>query len=128
MEIATRKRPPTAPRVDFAGTWENELGSTMVLDIDPEGRVNGRYWSAVGEARRDEGFELVGFASGDLLSFTVDFGRYGSLTSWVGQHARAPKGEIVKTTWLLARDVADPTEPERLWSATLTGTDTFHRR
>ena len=128
MDFAMRRRTAATPRIDFGGTWENELGSTMSLDVDRDGRVTGRYWTAVGEPRRDEGFELVGFASGDLLSFTVDFGRYGSLTSWVGQHAHDGNDEVVKTTWLLARDVADPVEPERLWSATLTGNDTFRRR
>ena len=74
-----------------------------------------------------EEFDLVGFASGDLISFTVDFGKYGSLTSWCGQHTDSGTGAIIKTMWLLAKNVPDELEPANLWGAVLTGSDNFTR-
>jgi hypothetical protein len=70
---------------------------------------------------------LLGFASDDLISFTVNFGKYGSLTSWVGQLAGTGATETIKTLWHLARNVADTDEPTKLWGSILAGADDFTR-
>ena len=115
------------PTVNFEGIWVNELGSTMRLTVSADGHVRGIYKTAVGSPTATEEFELVGFASGDLISFTVDFGRYGSLTSWVGQHTDQGQGAVIKTIWLLAQNVPDPEEPAKLWGSVLTGYNNFTR-
>ena len=48
------------------------------------GKVTGKYRTGVGAPGPTEEFDLVGFASSDQIAFTVNFGKYGSLASWVG--------------------------------------------
>jgi hypothetical protein len=116
------------PDVNFNGAWVNELGSKMNLSVTEDGKVYGIYQTAVGAPGNWEEFDLVGFASGDLISFTVNFGKYGSLTSWCGQHTDDPHGgAMIKTMWILAENVPDPQEPKNLWGAVLTGSNTFTR-
>jgi hypothetical protein len=124
--IETDKAGPP-PTVDFNGKWRNQLQSDMELTVDEAGYVTGIYRTGVGNPTPAEEFDLVAFASGDLLSFTVNFGKYGSLTSWVGQHTVEGGAERIKTMWLLAKNVEDANEPKSLWGAVLTGADTFHR-
>lgn len=115
------------PNVNFNGIWVNELKSKMNLTVNTNGSVTGKYMTAVGSPGDEEEFDLTGFASGDLISFTVNFGKYSSLTSWSGQHTETEIGAKIKTMWLLAKNVSDPDEPENLWGAVLTGADTFTR-
>ena len=114
------------PNVNFEGTWKNELTSDMTIQV-VDGRVTGTYRTGVGEPDPAEEFDLVGFASGDQISFTVNFGEYGSLTSWVGQHTVENGTEVIKTMWLLSKNVPDQDEPKNLWAAVLTGYDNFTR-
>jgi hypothetical protein len=116
-----------APSIDFNGKWRNELKSEMNLTVDAQGNVSGKFKTGVGEPSPTEEFDLVGFASGDLLSFTVNFGSYGSLTSWAGQHTIEDGIEVIKTLWLLARNVKDEDESANLWGAVLVGYDNFQR-
>ena len=116
-----------APAINFNGTWRNELHSEMNLQVDARGTVTGTYKTGVGTPTPSEEFDLVGFASGDLVSFTVNFGAYASLTSWSGQHTKENGTDVIKTMWLLARNVNDPDEPKNLWGAVLTGYDIFQR-
>ncbi len=113
--------------VDFNGMWRNELGSEMHLHVDSDGVVAGKYRTSVGEPQPVEEFDLSGFASGDLLSFVVNFGRYSSLASWSGQHTVDSGTEVIKTMWLLARNIADADEPTDMWAAVLTGSNNFRR-
>ena len=124
--ITSTKAAPT-PKVNFNGKWRNELHSEMDLVVDTAGSVTGTYRTGVGSPSPVEEFDLVGFASADLLSFTVNFGQYGSLTSWAGQHTVQGGAERIKTMWLLAKNVEDANEPASLWGAVLTGADTFRR-
>lgn len=116
-----------APAVNFNGVWRNELHSEMRLTLDAQGGVTGKYKTGVGTPGPVEECDLVGFASGDLLSFTVIFGAYGSLACWAGQHTVENGAEVIKTLWLMTRDVQDPDEPSNLWGATWTGANTFRR-
>lgn len=115
------------PAVDFDGVWKNELDSEMDLQVDASGNVTGAYRTGVGAPGKTESFSLVGFASGDLLTLTVNFGKYGSLTSWVGQHTEEKGQRVIKCMWLLASNVEDTEEPKKLWGAVMTGYNNFHR-
>lgn len=117
-----------APSVDFNGKWYNELKSEMDLTVNAHGNVSGKFRTGVGEPDPSEEFDLIGFASGDLLSFTVNFGRYGSLTSWVGQDTIEGGTEVIKTMWLMTCNIKDPDEPANLWGSVLTGYDNFQRK
>lgn len=100
----------------------------MELLQDANGRITGTYRTGVGLPNPADEFELVGFASGDLLTFTVNFGKFGSLTAWAGQHTVDGATEKIFTLWHLARNIADPDEAKQLWSGILAGADTFARK
>jgi len=116
------------PTIAFQGTWKNELGSKMELKVS-NGAVTGLYHTAVGAPGNTESFLLVGRVNGDLISFLVDWGKYGSITAWVGQHTADAGGtnERIQTLWQLVKNVAEGSEENSLWGAFLTGSDTFTR-
>lgn len=122
------KKTPPVPSVDFTGTWRNELDSEMDLTVLTNGEVKGTYRTGVGKPTPTEEFPLRGFASGDLLTFTVNFGKYGSLTAWVGQHTVRGKDEVIETLWHLAKNVPDDEEPQKLWGAILAGANRFTKQ
>lgn len=122
-ETKSNERPP-----NFAGKWKNRLHSEMELAVDTDGDVSGKYRTGVGAPQPTEEFDLTGFVSGDLIVFCVNFGKYGSLTSWAGQHTRDANGnEIIYTLWHLAKNVPDEDELEDLWAAILAGANEFRR-
>jgi len=116
----------SATRVNFSGRWTNELGSEMALTVN-NGEVKGTYRTAVGEAPDEEVFDLIGYAKDDLIVFCVNFGAYGSLTAWAGQHAVENEKEMILSLWHLARNTVDGHDPKHLWSTMLTGSNTFTR-
>ena len=86
----------------------------MTLKVRADGRITGKYRTGVGAPTPAEEFPLIGFVAGDLISFTVNFGKYGSLTSWAGQHTRNKAGtEEIFTQWYLAKNVPDQQEPTK---------------
>jgi hypothetical protein len=100
----------------------------MELAVDTDGDVTGKYRTGVGRPGPTEEFDLKGFVSGDLIAFCVNFGSYGSLTSWAGQHTRDEDGnEVIYTLWLLAKNVRDEDEPADLWAGILAGANEYRR-
>jgi hypothetical protein len=119
--------PAPAPSVDFEGIWINSLGSEMELAVNGN-TIAGVYRTNVGAPAPTEEFALVGFATNDLITFTVNFGKFGSLTAWAGQHTEIAAGQFeIKTLWYLTKNVADANEPAELWSSILAGANTFTR-
>lgn len=114
------------PKIDFEGQWHNQHGSDMELTVR-KNRVTGVYRTRVGAPGDAEEFDLLGFCAGDLLSFTVNFGKYGSLTAFAGQNTEDDRGERIDMFWHLAKDVRDGSEPDQMWAALLTGMDVFRR-
>lgn len=117
---------PTRGIPDFAGSWRSQRGSEMELALSGRS-LSGTYRTAVGEPGPDEGFSLVGFVNGDLIAFTVDFGVYGSVAAWAGQHTTEAGGERIHALWYLPRNLVDAEEPRMLWAGILAGADTFTR-
>ena len=124
------RKPATTspPTFEFSGEWSSDLGSRINLTISADGSVIGKYRAAAGFPYADTEFPLVGFANGELLSFTVSFGKYGLVTSWAGQLTREFDRAVIKTMWLLARNVPDPDDSTNLWGAVLTGYNNFMRK
>jgi len=119
--------PAPPPSVDFEGTWENLLGSQMEISVD-ENKLSGVYRTKVGAPTPSQEFELVGFVSGDLITFTVNFGKFGSLTAWAGQHTEVRSGEFeIRTLWHLTKNTEDSEEPEEMWASVLAGANSFSR-
>jgi hypothetical protein len=113
--------------IDFSGTWHNQHGSEMSLTVDDNGRLAGSFCSAVGTPTPADEFPLTGFVCGDLISFTVNFGTYQSLTAWTGQHTVDDGIEKIETVWHLAVNIEDAVEKPWLWSGIRTGADTCVR-
>jgi hypothetical protein len=127
-EFLTEPRQPSAgDRVDLNGRWKNGLGSEMTLSVAPNGAVTGTYRTGVGLPSPSEEFPLTGYVERDLLAFVVNFGRYGSLAGWVGQHTVAGGKERIETLWHLARDVPEAEETTALWAGILAGANLFER-
>lgn len=108
----------------FSGTWQNQLGSEMRLHAHGA-HVKGTYHTAVGQPTEKQS-ELVGFVLGDLITFTVNFGK--SLASWSGQiETIKGKPEELVTLWHLVVNVKDEDEEKGIWQDTYAGADRFKR-
>ena len=113
---------------DFEGTWYNQHGSEMLLRVESNGKLTGKYKTKVGAPGDEEEFDLSGFVSDDLIAFTVNFGKYGSLTSWAGQMTEENGADRrIDTLWHLSQNIKDTEEPEKLWASILSGCDVFQR-
>lgn len=116
------------PSIAFGGKWKNQLGSIMDIKITGN-KVTGKYDTAVGAPGNIETFDLIGVVNGDLISFVVDWGVYGSITAWVGEHTADAGGgnERIVTMWHLVKNISEDDEKSSLWGAFLVGSDIFNR-
>jgi hypothetical protein len=122
---ATIPSPP--PSVDFSGKWYNQRGSEMDLLVNGS-IISGTYKTKVGSPDDQDLFYLVGFATGDLISFTVNFGKFDTLTSWAGQYGNEPdQPEMIHTLFAAAVNIDDPKEPDAIWGGVKAGADFFRR-
>lgn len=119
------------PTCEFpVGMWSNQLGSTMIItSVDNVTRlVTGCYCSPSGTA--SEWFRLTGFVNSqpflegqnnaNLISWVVQWGKFGSLTTWSGLCHEIPGSPSIDALWHLTRSNADQT-----WSHRLTDFDHF---
>ena len=110
---------------DLDGAWRNEGGSIMIVTVDGEGLITGRYCSELGRVEPDSCHPLTGWVTGDVVGFTVRFDPPGSITAWSGQVGEEADGPYLRTLWHLSRDVPDPDEADRLWESVISGFATF---
>lgn len=120
---ATIPSPP--PSVDFSGKWYNQRGSEMELIVD--GSIVKGTKTKVSSPSGKDLFYLTGFATGDLISFTVNFGKFDTLTSWAGQYAKEAEEPEIHTCFVAAIDVAEEKEPDVIWGGVRSGSDFFRR-
>ena len=112
------------------GVWVNELGSTLTINkVDSSnGSISGTYQSPSGTAGQKH--PLVGWTNKlnpapnkdnvTIVSFSVNWGKYGSVTSWSGTCSTNAGTPTIKTVWNLVRSNSDFT-----WDHILTNSDTF---
>lgn len=113
-------------RVDLNGTWHNQHGSEMVLETAPNGTVQGIFRSGTGLAKLDDECRLSGFVAGDLVTFSVDFGKFGSLTAWTGHVIQERGNDLIHAVWHMT--IATPTPASsNEWKGVWTGSDVFQR-
>lgn len=131
MKMHTPSHPEVksdAPLVyNFVGRWRNQHGSELNIEQVQNGKIRGTFKTGVGAHEPDEEYELTGFVSGPLITFSVNFGKFNSLTSWTGQHARPNGEDKIETMWHLARILPEKSEKDCLWAGIWTGADTFER-
>lgn len=117
----------------WRGRWRNQHGSELELEVEDGGRLRG--WlkvdvglaSAAGKTVERRAFPLAGFVSGELVSFSVGFGRLHSITAWAGHLVKTPDGPRIEASWQMV--VGTPPDPHdiRSWRGTWTGFDVFRR-
>ncbi len=112
------------------GTWYNELGSMMTIDIVTNGQFTGSYQTAVSSSGCAQGsFPLVGQTDidngGQYIGFVVLWNNSEfnckSGTAWSGQLQTINGIETITTFWLLTMEVI----PSQEWASTLVGQDIF---
>ena len=111
----------------FSGQWHNQHNSEIALRIEDDGSVSGTFTTTIKGSDKRESFPLAGFASNDVIAFSVGFPLYGSVTSWSGQLANFSEGEpkyTIQTLWHMALDLGERADTE-LWRGTLSGSDIF---
>ena len=114
----------------LVGEWVNELGSPLkITSIDlSSGRISGFYKSSSGTSGKS--YPLIGWVNyqipgqeGDnavVVSFSVHWGEYGSVTTWNGTYRPQSTSPEIKTQWLLVRS-----NSKFEWDHTHIGSSTF---
>ncbi len=98
--------------------FKNELGSIMTMEFpNGGGLATGTYKSGVSDP---DVYPLTGFVSGNVVAFTVNFTKEGSISAWAGQAVWNSRWEI-HTLWHLV----EPTSPADRWEDTYAGADIF---
>lgn len=119
------------------GEWVNELGSTLnITSVDKKsGKLSGTYTSPSGTSGRS--VAMIGWMNDTasaakitkesptlsrmvVVSFSVNWGKYGSVTSWSGVCGVKEGVPTIKTIWNLARTV-DSYD----WDHIITNSDIF---
>jgi hypothetical protein len=115
----------------ISGTWFNELGSTMQLNVSGS-TISGTYNTGVGSASGD--YTVLGqidtaasgtaSATGWTVAWNNAAGSSHSATSWSGLYQPQAAGtEEIYTLWLMAREMSEHNQ----WDAINVGQDTFTR-
>jgi Avidin family len=119
--------PPPPSCTNFVGFWTNQLGSTMAISkVDStSGLVTGCYCSPSGTT--GTWFPLTGWVNSlapnppqnnvVVISWTVRWGSYGSITSWSGT---CGSSGTINAPWYLVRP-----NSSFAWDHRLADTDTF---
>ncbi len=100
-----------------------------IKSIDPKSKiVKGTYKSQSGTSGKD--FKLIGWvnsakpipkeSNAQVINFSVQWGKYGSITSWTGYCSNKNNKPTIKTIWNLVR-----ANSKFDWEHILTNSDTF---
>ena len=114
---------------NMVGSWDNQLGSTLeITQIDnTSGRIVGTYRSPSGTSGQT--FDLIGWVNSQppsgghnvpVISFSVQWGQYGSITAWTGYCEILNDVPTITTLWHLVRSNSDFS-----WDHIITNSDTF---
>jgi hypothetical protein len=108
------------------GTWYNQLGSELTIEVDDQGAIKGTYRPGTGAVAGNT-YPVAGSYDphptdkATVLGFVVDWTEMHCVTVWSGQYHH--RDGAIRATWLMAAetDVADE------WKSTFVGHDVFHR-
>jgi hypothetical protein len=121
--------PPRAP-IEHAvnGIWYNQHGSRIELVVTDTGAVQGTFRSPIGLSKGKDEARVLGFTSGNLISFVADFSKYASLTAWTGHIVGDGSESVMETQWQMTVAISGRASNEDLWRGIWTGADTFQRQ
>ncbi|CAM3956585.1 avidin/streptavidin family protein [Paracidovorax anthurii] len=112
------------------GEWKNQLGSTLnITAVQTTGQLSGTYASPSGTT--GSAYTLIGWvnhpapaspAASNLpaFAFSVQWGAYGSITSWTGTCDTPGGVPTITTIWNLVR-----ASSQFSWDHVLTNSDVF---
>ncbi|WP_082452768.1 avidin/streptavidin family protein [Sphingomonas sp. Leaf208] len=139
----------------FVGNGVNELGSELdIVRAVPLSlpsttlehlQIDGTYRTRVGVENNGEFFPMVGFVTGNLISFCVSYnridedGEHRSTCTWAGQYLpdQRPNGTFdpndsrtsIRTLWHLVPNLTDPSRAaEYGWLLAHSGGNAFTKR
>ena len=114
-----------APAVNFSGPWKNEYQSTMTLTVNGAA-VTGTYTSTVSSTGANVTGPIVGWTSGNLISFVVNWPN-AAITAWVGHMVVENGKDTIETLWNMTMPTENPSDPSELWESVFSGADRFTR-
>jgi hypothetical protein len=117
---------PRAPVHPLQGTWYNQLGSELTIELDNEGAFRGSYRPGTGAVAGNTypvagSYDPQPTGNATVLGFVVDWTELHCVTVWSGQYHQ--DDGAIRATWLMATE-ADLAEE---WKSTFVGHDVFHR-
>ena len=110
------------------GIWYNQHGSRIELTVSDNGVIQGTFQSPIGLSKGKDAAPVLGFTSGNLISFVADFSAYGSLTAWTGHVVGDGSESVIETQWQMTVAIPGRASNDELWRGIWTGSDTFQRQ
>lgn len=111
-----------------SGRWETDGGGgKLTLKIAADGLVTGSFKTAGGRPKPEEEFPVTGWVNGEIISFTVSWLKYRSITTWCGRYYNDHGKDTISFLWHLARQFSDEalTKPNDFAFTFHTGRDAF---
>ncbi|HWA95396.1 MAG TPA: avidin/streptavidin family protein [Terracidiphilus sp.] len=108
----------------LVGVWQNELSSEMTITSFDGTTFSGSYTSSVSSGSGSVTGSLLGYVSGDAISFIVNWApTYSSVTAWSGVLlGNGEDGVFMYTLWQMA---STPEEQQNYWESIQAGADLF---
>jgi hypothetical protein len=113
----------------FAGIWHNQHNSEMDLMVAPNGHISGSFRVKESPEADSKAYPLIGFVSGDVLAFCVNFAPGSAVTSWIGHiklDTSDKEGTALETLWHMAVHIGNRPDKD-LCKSIFSGADMFHR-
>ena len=110
-----------------AGTWRNQLGSTLNIEVDGQATLRGSFEPAVGSASGRPHpltgfFDPRPFGHSTVVGFAVDWTESHSVTVWSGTFDG--RAGTMTATWIMASETDSPGD----WNSKMLGHDVFRRQ
>jgi hypothetical protein len=117
---------PQAQGHPLQGTWYNQLGSELTIEVSEQGAFRGTYRPGTGAVAGNTypvagSYDSHPTGQATVLGFVVDWAEIHCVTVWSGQYHH--EDGAIRATWLMATE-ADLAEE---WKSTFVGHDVFHR-
>jgi hypothetical protein len=108
------------------GTWYNQLGSELTIEVDGQGTIRGTYRPGTGAVAGNTypvtgSFDPHPTGKATVVGFVVDWTEVHCVTVWSGQYHHGDRA--IRATWLMATE----TDAADEWKSTFVGHDVFRQ-
>ena len=117
----------------WIGSWRNQYGSVLEITDESNGRIEGRFRSAVDPRIKGQSVAVVGVHQGDLISFVINGAPHAKfIVAWTGLLRNGRIETLfhsVASERLTAEAEGSPAinKPLGTWEAISTSADPFER-